>query len=250
MLTRSLCCFKGISAEAEQRLWRRGCLSWRHLKVMARQHLSVKKSDALMAGMPLYEAALEARASDFFIGKLPCGHKLRILPEFQEDAAFLDIETTGLKRASPITVIGLWHHGTVETFVRSRNLSDFIKAWQKIDVLMTFNGTHFDLPFLMREFGFSVHPPHIDLMTEAKYWGLTGGLKAIERKLGYRRTEEESGDGREAVTLWNEYAETGNEHALKKLVAYNTRDVLSLHLLSRQLWRLSCQNYDAPHPVF
>ena len=250
MLTRSLCCFKGVSAEAEQRLWRRGCLSWRHLKMTAPRHFSIKKRADLMARMPFYEAALEARSADFFIGNLPCGHKLRILPEFQENAAFLDIETTGLERASLITVIGLWHHGTLEPFVRGRNLPDFIKAWQNTDVLITFNGTHFDLPFLMREFGFTGHPPHIDLMAEAKHWGLTGGLKAIEQKLGYRRTAEESGDGHEAVTLWNTYAETGNEHALKKLLAYNTRDVLSLRLLSRHLWRLSCQNYDAPHPLF
>lgn len=250
MLTRSLCCFKGLSAAAEQRLWRRGCLTWRHLKLTARHHLSDKKADGLMAQAPFYEAALEARAVDFFIGRLPCGHRLRILPEFQDETAFLDIETTGLDRASLVTVIGLWRRGTVETFVRGRNIADFIKAWQKIGVLLTFNGTHFDLPFLMRELGLSVHPPHVDLMAEARHWGLTGGLKTIEQRLGYTRTAQESGDGGDAVRLWNEYTENGNELALKHLTAYNTRDVLSLRLLSRHIWRLSCQNYDVPHPVF
>jgi len=250
MLTRTLCCFKGVSAEAERSLWRKGCLSWRHLALSACRHFSEEKAKAVAAQVPLCETALAARVADFFVGRLPCGHKLRILPEFLEDMVFLDIETTGLERGAVITLIGLWRRGEVETFVRGLNLHDFVRVWREIGVLATYNGARFDLPFVMREFGFSVRPPHIDLMAEARHWGLTGGLKAIERRLGYSRTEDENGDGIDAINLWQEYAEKNNEQALRHLTAYNTRDVLSLRLLSLHLWQLSCQNYDAPHPVF
>jgi len=247
MLTRTLCCFKGISAEAESSLWRKGCLSWRHLALSACRHFSKAKALAVTGQLPFCETALEARAADFFIGRLPCGHKLRILPEFQDDMVYLDIETTGLESRADITVIGLLRRGLIETFVRGVNLHDFVRVWKDISVLATFNGTRFDLPFIMREFGLSVHPPHIDLLHEARAHGLTGGLKEIERLLGVERTTDEVGNGVEAVRLWQQYA-AGDDEALVRLIAYNTCDVRSLVLLTRHIWRLSCQNYRAAQP--
>jgi uncharacterized protein YprB with RNaseH-like and TPR domain len=215
-----------------------------------RQLFSESKGAAVLAQIPLFEAALAARSADFFISRLPCGHKLRVLPEFQSNLAFLDIETTGLTRTSVITVMGVHINGSQKTFIRGENFSEFIDAWQHVEILVTFNGTQFDIPFLMREFGLSVHPPHIDLMHEAKHWGFWGGLKTIEGKLGTIRTADEQGTGSEAIKLWHAFDTTGHRQSLEKLVAYNTGDVRSLLLLSRHLWRLSCQNYNAPHPLF
>ena len=42
---------------------------------------------------------------------------------------------------------------------------------------------------------------------------------------------------------------TGDAIHLQKLIAYNTCDVRSLELLARRIWKLSCQNYPAPHPA-
>ncbi len=250
MLTRSFCCFKGLSVEAEAKLWHRGCLSWRHLYRDARHVLSPAKCAAVIDQLSLFETALVARSADFFVGRLPAGHRLRVFPNFSRDAAFLDIETTGLSRQSVVTVIGLLQNGEMQTFVRGRNLRDFIRVWQGMSVVLTFNGACFDLPFLMREFGLSCRPAHIDLKNEAKCWGLRGGLKEIERKLGYQRSESESGNGEKAVELWEKYGATGEEAYLHKLIAYNTCDVRSLELLARHVWKLSCQNYPAPHPAF
>jgi len=250
MLTRSFCCFKGLSPDAESCLWRRGCLSWRHLRIGVKQVLSDAKSASVRAQMPFFEAALGARSADFFVNRLPDGHKLRIFPCFLPEAAFVDIETTGLSRQSVVTVIGVLRNGTIETYVRGRNLPDFIRVWQTAGVLLTFNGTRFDLPFLMREFGVANHPAHIDVLSEAKVWGFFGGLKEIEKKLGYERTGGESGNGEEAVTLWRKYEATGDEDLLSRLIAYNTCDVRSLSLLAQHVWKLSCQHYDAPHPMF
>jgi uncharacterized protein YprB with RNaseH-like and TPR domain len=214
-----------------------------------RQHLSARKSEAVLSQLPFFETALNVRVADFFISRFPCGYKLRVLPEFGKDITYLDIETTGLDRHSGVTVIGLSRQGSVENYVRGRNLADFIPAWKKIGILLTFNGTRFDLPFLMREFGFTVHPPHIDLMREAKTWGLSGGLKAIEQQLKVTRNEEETGDGRHAVTLWNRFIESGDEQYLNRLIAYNKRDVQTLETLALHLWKLSFQNYSGPLPV-
>lgn len=250
MLTRSLCCFKGISPEAEVHLWHKGCLSWRHLAMMSAQLFSPQKKTLLYEQIPLFNVALEANCVDFFVNRLPRGYKLRILPQFNDKIAYLDIETTGLGPKADLTVIGLYWQGTMHTFIKGANLNDFLKLWGQIGVLVTFNGSRFDLPVLMQHFGLSTHPPHIDLFDEARQWGFTGGLKAIETKIGIIRTQEESGDGEEAVALWNDYANEGNQQSLEKLIVYNTRDVLSLQVLAQRIWKMACQNYTAPHPKF
>lgn len=248
MLTQSLCCFKGLTPESEERLWSRGCLSWRHLGFMAEREFSLRKRALLLEQLPAFDAALESRCADFFVGRLPCGHRMRILPEFREEVAYLDIETDGMGSDAVITLIGLWWRGALHTFVRGRNLADFIKVWSRLGVVATFNGARFDLPVIMREFGFTTRPPQIDLMDEARHWGLAGGLKQIERRLGIARTEEESGSGLEAVLLWDEYVRHGDGRALEKLVAYNARDVLSLPKLAHHVLRQSIQNYPGPLP--
>ncbi|MDD4061527.1 MAG: ribonuclease H-like domain-containing protein [Kiritimatiellae bacterium] len=248
MLTQSLCCFKGLTPESEERLWGRGCLSWRHLAFMAEREFSPRKCALLLEQLPLFETALEGRCADFFIGRLPCGHRMRILPEFRDEIAYLDIETDGMGNGAVITLIGLWWRGDFLTFVRGRNLQDFIKVWSRLGIVATFNGARFDLPVIMREFGFTTRPPQIDLMDEARHWGLAGGLKQIERRLGIARTEEESGTGMDAVLLWDEYARHGDGRALEKLIAYNARDVLSLPKLACHVLLQSIQNYPGPHP--
>ena len=147
-----------------------------------------------------------------------------------------------------LTQIRLWWRGAFHTFVRGRNLADFIKVWSRLGVVATFNGARFDLPVIMREFGFTTRPPQIDLMDEARHWGLVGGLKQIERRLGIARTEEESGSGMEAVLLWDEYVRHGDGRALEKLVAYNARDVLSLPRLAHHVLSQSLRNYPGPLP--
>ncbi len=247
MLMRSLCCFSGVSSEAELRLWRKGCLSWRHLAFEAERHFSPRKCASILAQIPLFSTALESRCPDFFLSRLPCGHRLRILPEFADDVAYLDIETSGLDRASEITVVGVYCQGRMNTYVKGRNLNEFIGMWQRLKIVATFNGSRFDLPVIMKQFGLNVHPPHVDLMDEARHWGLSGGLKAIERKIGVSRTEEEVGTGEDAVLLWNDYVSNGNQQALEKLITYNKRDVRSLLELARHIWSLSCREYPAPH---
>lgn len=250
MLTRTLCAFKGLSAEAEARCWRRGCLNWRGLALQAPTLFSEGKSRLLLEQVLYFEAALQARCIDFFVGRLPCGHRLRILPEFREDVAWLDIETDGLGPRADITVIGMYWRGRMRSYVRGVNLEAFIGDWLQVGVLATFNGARFDVPMVMRHFGFSTHPPHIDLMAEARHWGFSGGLKCIEQQLGYVRNCDEQGDGGQAVTLWEAYRSSGNEDHLNKLLAYNRGDVMALETLARNFWKLSCRNYDAPHPLF
>jgi len=193
-------------------------------------------------------AALQGRAADYFLSRLPVGYRLRIWPEFRDGVAFLDVETTGLDRAAEITVIGVLQAGRFRTYVRDRDLHLFLERWTAIETLITFNGARFDLPLLMRTFGLRRAPPHIDLMDEARLFGFRGGLKAIERALRIEREPAEDGDGRQAVEWWTQYKGQGAEDALERLVRYNERDVRSLDGLARRIYNATFDAYPGPPP--
>ena len=245
MLTHSLCCFRGISAEAERRLWRRGCLAWDQLP-RAGHALSSRKGADVVAQLPLLRAALDGGVADLFLGRLPLGHRLRVWPNFACGTTFLDVETTGLGPQDELTVIGVYRDGCQQTFVRGRNPADFLRIWRQTSVLVTFNGARFDWPVLARAFGLASLPPHIDLLAEARAFGYAGGLKAIERALGVRRREGEAGDGELAVSLWRQFANNGSEASLSHLLRYNAQDVRSLVVLAREVLRRSMDPYPGP----
>jgi uncharacterized protein len=245
MLRNSFCCFRGVSEAAERALWRDGCLEWRFLPLAGRT-LSTHKRQLIMDQVPEMQTALEGRLAGYFLSRLPPGHRLRVWPEFHNSTLFLDIETTGLQTTDEITVIGAWQNGAYSHYVRGVNLERFLEVAGRAQLLITFNGRRFDWPVIERTFGCSLPIPHIDLMHEARVHGYSGGLKAIEPRLGVLREGTEKGDGLLAVTLWGRYRETGDQTALEHLLRYNACDVTSLVVLARKLFQLSVQHYPGP----
>ncbi len=119
----------------------------------------------------------------------------RAWPEFQARTAFLDIETTGLTSSDIVTVV------------------------------VTYNGASFDLPFLARCIpGLRFPQLHVDLMYPLRRLGLSGGLKAVEQRVGLKRAPDVAGlDGWDAVRLWRRW-ESGSQASLDLLVRYNTAE--------------------------
>jgi hypothetical protein len=248
MLSHTFCCFRGLSPDAERRLWREGCLTWDHLPRLAHRLVSARKVPVLLAQLPLLRAALDGRVADVFLKRLPTGHRARLWPEFGRGMGFLDVETTGLERCDEITVIGLHVGGVLHQFVRGRNLEDFVRVWRQVETLVTFNGAAFDLPRVTRAFGLTTTPPHLDLRAESRAHGLVGGLKEIERNLGIVREEIETGGGALAAEWWTRHAQQGDAEALDRLLRYNARDTLSLLSLTEHLWQRSMEGYPEPLP--
>ncbi len=203
----------------------------------------------MAAQLPELRAALSGRVADYFLRRLAPGHRLRVWPDLEDGVAFLDVETTGLGPRDEVTVIGLWQAGHRRSFVRGRDLHGFLEVWRKVEVLVTFNGTGFDLPALARTFHLACLPPHIDLMHEARVYGHAGGLKSIEHSLGIRRAADEEGDGELAVHLWRSYMDEGDQTSLDRLLRYNARDVLSSVLLAREILKRSWDGYPGPRPA-
>ncbi len=156
--------------------------------------------------------------------------------------AYLDIETTGLDAEyHEITVVGVCiargrRRKVVQLYEESLTPKRLLEVVAPADLLYTYNGARFDLPFIRTHLGVDLreHAAHVDLMHHCWRCGLYGGLKSVERQLGIdRRTV--GVDGREAVRLWYEYRDAGNERALRRLLRYNAEDVRNLIPLRRQL---------------
>jgi uncharacterized protein YprB with RNaseH-like and TPR domain len=111
-----------------------------------------------------------------------------------------------------------------------------MEALDGVDIIYTYNGSRFDLPFIRSKLGIdlAVLFPHRDLMYDCWRNNLRGGLKAVERQLGIDR-ELVGVDGYEAVKLWWRYVESFDLDALNTLLAYNKEDVVNLKVLKERL---------------
>lgn len=156
--------------------------------------------------------------------------------------AYLDIETTGLSPSDcEITVIGIYFcRGDDTEFVqlvgRDITAESIREALSSVDIIYTYNGSRFDLPFIHSRFGVNLAElfPHRDLMYDCWRNNLYGGLKAVERQLGINRKLTEM-NGFEAVRLWWKYVDSFDLDALNMLLEYNKEDVVNLKTLKDML---------------
>ena len=107
-------------------------------------------------------------------------------------------------------------------------LSDDI---QKYQVIISYNGKSFDIPFLERYFQIRLDHAQIDLRYVLARLGFKGGLKGCEKQLGMNRGNLDGVDGYFAVLLWHQYMQNNDERALETLLAYNIEDTVNLERL-------------------
>jgi len=231
MLRNTFIHLPGIGAHRERTLWKQGVLDWdRFLKAIED---GVLRQGVYEAAAPLVCQSLDAVAAGdagFFRGRLPNRETWRLYPEFADRALFLDIETTGLSPDyNEVTVIGALGGGQLAVFVRGINFDQFPAYIQQFPLLVTFNGSLFDVPFLRAHFPRArLDQAHIDLRFPLAALGYRGGLKEVERKLWLARDPAiRDVDGFEAVRLWCCYRR-GDRQALRKLLLYNLTDVVNM----------------------
>jgi len=165
----------------------------------------------------------------------------RLYGELRGKTAFVDIETTGLYAGpNAITMIGLFDGLETRVFVQGINLDEFNDEIKKYQLIVTFNGKRFDVPFIRYVLGDLPNgQAHLDLMYPLRRLGYRGGLKSIEAQLGIGREGIlRQVDGFMAILLWREY-KRGNKAALKTLVRYNLEDVVNLQYLSDKVYNMS-----------
>lgn len=163
------------------------------------------------------------------------------------DDIYLDIETTGLKRNSDYA----WVIGTAfvkedkieskQIFIKSKDdekesllyLNELLKNKQRI---VTFNGNIFDIPFLNERaaaYGVTLNFPQeqYDLYELIRKHNKFLMIKRINLKTAEKFMRIERNDplaGKETLTLYKTYVETGYEYLKKSLVNHNYYDIKNL----------------------
>lgn len=220
---------RGVGETTERSLWEQGATHWNRFDPdLLGEKTGARVEDFIARAEPRLEQGNVA----FFADEFPSGAHWRLYNNFPEDTLFLDIETTGLdKHRDVVTTVSLHRNGRTETLVKGRDLSaDRLETHlENAELLGTFNGSQFDVPFLEAELGVDIDLPHLDLRFLGRRVGLSGGLKEVERTVGIERDRPDI-SGRDAIRLWREY-ERGDRTALETLIEYNRADTVNLKRL-------------------
>ncbi|MBT7902723.1 exonuclease [Candidatus Woesearchaeota archaeon] len=224
----------GISQNAEQKLWQEKISDWKSfVNNVHNINLSENRKQTAQKFIQQSITAYDQQQFKFFNDCLPGKEQWRAYPDLNGKCGFLDIETTGLsKHRNKVTVIGISDGKKTKVFVNGDNLDEFENEMNKYEMLVTFNGKCFDVPFLKHKFPTTdFDKMHVDLRFVMKTLGYSGGLKNIEKEVGINRDDDLAEvDGYEAVRLWKRY-ERGDKAALDLLIKYNIADVDNLKTL-------------------
>lgn len=251
MLTSTFVLLKGIGACRERRLWENGVSDWDTF--LSRSDVLGMSSERKAAyDLDLHAARDHYRAGNlrFFAQCLKARDHWRLFATAGMRPLFLDIETTGMSPADgDVTVVGLYRAGQMTSLVHGDTLNEdrLASELDATDLLITFFGSVFDIPYLRTKFPrVDFNLPHFDLCFSARRLGLQGGLKQIEAETGLERDPDLRGlDGWDAVRLWHRWR-AGDAAALDQLLRYNTADTCNLEPLARRLYEQLVTRYGPP----
>lgn len=224
-----------VGKVTERELWESGVHTWDDF--IAAESLAPRvdgQRDYLKSLIAESQSKLDEKNARYFNSCLPSRDMWRLYADFRTNAAFLDIETTGLSpETGYITVVGVLDSEGYSSYVYDENLEELREAMEKYDLVVTFNGTSFDLPYVEHHYGRMFQDmAHIDLRYALRRAGYSGGLKSIEARLGVGRPSSLTAlSGYDAVVLWGQWTQ-GDYKARETLIRYNAEDVASLPALA------------------
>ena len=260
MLRHTFLHMPGVGPLTELRLWESGITTWEEFLGAGALPARVdRRRSQLCEHLMESRDHLESGDAAYFDSRLPPRERWRVYSDFRHRVAYLDIETTGLAPQSGyITMVGIIDSLGYSAYVHDENLDDLRAALEQYDLVVTFNGAAFDLPYIEYHFGRVFrNMAHLDLMYPLRRLGYKGGLKSIEPRLGVNRPSDlENLDGFDAVLLWHMWRR-GDRGARETLIRYNAEDVASLPELADIAYRrlasrlpVGCAEIDPfPRPV-
>jgi uncharacterized protein YprB with RNaseH-like and TPR domain len=254
MLQSTFLFLKGIGESTERLWWEEGLATWdAFLEKPTAPRVSTFRKAQYDEEIQEARKQWKDHNSRFFARTLKARDHWRLYPDFRSHAAFLDIETNGIPLPDgEITVVGIYGKGLMTTLIYGETLSEerLQAELASYDLIVTFFGSGFDLPFLKAKYPKLVlDQPHIDLCFAARRLGLKGGLKAIEAEVGcYRPTFLEGLTGWDAVRLWEEW-QHGQSASGDLLIQYNEADCKNLEPLADLIYTRMVQRHGLPEYI-
>lgn len=252
MLTSTFVLLQGIGPATERRLWQEGVLDWQSFLNQPRvAGLSPERKSWYDRELTFAQTQFDAGHLHFFASRLQSRDHWRFYDTCRSRIIYLDIETTGTSADhGHVTVVGFHHNGRTTSLIHGQNLTTdrLQEELDQGDLLVTFFGTGFDVPYLRARFPkLRLDMPHFDLCFAARRLGLRGGLKQIEREVGIERDAALQGlDGWEAVRLWARWNASGDQDALDLLLAYNAADAENLAPLAEIIYTDMLSRFGPP----
>lgn len=240
MLTSSFIFLPGVGPATERRWWDEGLLDWdlflNHLSVPG---LSASRKHWYDGELRTAQQLLDGGHFHSVAKQLPRREHWRLYKICRSRTVYLDIETTGSPPGlGDVTVVGLHRNSTTVSLVQDEDLTSerIQRELDQCDLLVTFFGSVFDVPYLQATFPTLRFPPlHFDLCFGARRLAMRGGLKHIERELGIDRQATISDlNGFDAVRLWLAWRR-GDAMARETLLTYNRADTVNLVVLADRL---------------
>jgi len=167
-------------------------------------------------------------------------------------SVFLDIETTGLGR-SPLFLAGLLDYRDGDFLIRQLFARDYseekpLLLWlldqlKEFEVVITFNGKAFDMPYIRDRAAFHMLPRdrqvhHLDLLHACRRrWRDTlpdCRLQTLESRICYRYRD---GDipGSDIPRAYHDFVRTGDAWQIKDILHHNALDLLTMSELVLRL---------------
>ncbi len=180
MLKNTFIHIPGVGVKTEKRLWDSGILDWNDFTETFPDNFPQRRLTELKTYIRESKDHLEIGNSKYFEELLPSNLHWRLFSEFRHSTVYLDIETTGLKMwGFEITTIALYDGESIFYYVKDRNLEEFEKDIKKYEVIVTYNGKSFDIPFIESYLNIKLTQAHIDLRYILASLGYGGGLKSL-----------------------------------------------------------------------
>ena len=218
---------RGVGQKTEKVLWEKGVLTWEDYELIFQRQSTLFSEIPINAPLAQSKLAYDKGDMDFFAETLPSAEYYRVALEFPQSVLFLDIETTGLSLYyDVISIVGWSLDKNYGVYINGQDDDRLREALGSAKLIVTFNGTLFDIKFLRKHFKkLSIPAIHLDLRFFAKRVGLSGGQKAIEKQIGFHRESDVEGMlGEAAPILWHQYRR-GDQTAMKRLIEYNHADI-------------------------
>ena len=212
MIQNSFIQLPGIGKKKELSLWNNGVFSWRNY-INNKKELGVQlNEDKSLLHIQKCISNLAKHQVGYFYNTLPSSEEWRLFREFKNHCLYLDIETNGGDLYSGfITTIAAYDGNEIKYYVNGKNLDDFIVDVFDYEILITYNGKSFDIPFIENYFNTELNHAQIDLRYTLASLGFKGGLKNCEQQLGIHRDCLDGVDGYFAIHLWNDYYYNSNQ---------------------------------------